>query len=327
MTSTLPLRLFSLLLAVNALAQYGGPDGNRTGPVTNTVPCRHFTGVWQDSVGTQNTYSITTDLNTNQLSGTASIAHPGGGGCPRVGYTLSGFITPVGSFTVGVRGTTRYEINLTNPTVGVCNGINTGGVALSGDIRNDGCDVAFGPWANTQGPGSGTLSLVKVPDLPLGETTSAVGWWSAEPTIMQWRSTLVPPVTIRPLDGRQVLEQAGSARGDGCWFPDAASAGLREFQVTGAWWVVGRYATPPAYPLSNTWIDDYVGYSTFAVGYYRLNARAPCDGFAQQLMRVCTNGNGCAFSQQYKSGWIGAGIETMQVYSSRDLQDVYRAYP
>jgi hypothetical protein len=144
---------------------------------------------------------------------------------------------------------------------------------------------------------------------------------------MQWRSTLIPSIVSRPLDGRQVFEQAGDFRDDGCYFPGAADVGYLPFQITGGWWVVGRYATPPFFLLSNTWIDDYVGFLPSAVGYYRLNGRAPCDAYAQQNMQICTNGNGCAFSSLYKTGFIGAGITSTSVYSSRDGQDVFRVWP
>lgn len=315
------------LLFSASFSQYPGPDGSPSGPVINTVPCRHLSGTWQDNFGAGNTYSILTDLSSNSISGTANIAHLGGSGCPRINFQISGTVTLAGGVVSGMRGTTLYRIDMTNPSVGTCNGTTTGPWTIVGELRNDGCDVGAGTWANQLNPGSGFVSIAKASDVPLGESTQGVGWSAEWPTVMQWRSTLIRSIMSRPLDGRQVFEQAGDFRDDGCYFPGAADAGFLPFQVTGAWWVVGRYATPPFFLLSDTWIDDYVGFLPSAVGYYRLNGRAPCDAYAQQNMQICTNGNGCVFSSQYKAGFIGAGITTTGVYSSRDGQHIFRMWP
>lgn len=139
-------------LVVPVRAQYPGSDGSATGPVLNTVPCRHATGNWGDSLG--NTYNITTSLVNNTVAGSASVV--GEPGCPRVGYTVSGSITPVGGANFLQRGTTTYNIHLTNPSYASCGGLINVNVDLSGDFRNDGCDIGFGPWHNVDNSGSGT---------------------------------------------------------------------------------------------------------------------------------------------------------------------------
>ena len=308
-------------LVVPVRAQYPGSDGSATGPVRNTVPCRHATGNWGDSLG--NTYNITTSLVNNTVAGSASVV--GEPGCPRVGYTVSGSITPVGGANFLQRGTTTYNIHLTNPSYASCGGLINVNVDLSGDFRNDGCDIGFGPWHNVDNSGSGTLSLAKPADLPTGEATEAVGWSSVWPTVQQWRQTLQGDA-FRPFDGRQVKEVAGPSKVDGCYYAGAAASGYAQFGVTGGWWLVGRYATPPLYFYSNRWIDDYVGFLPGLVTFYRNNGRAPCDANAQQLMNICTNGNSCGNSQQYFSNFISGAITATTVSSGRANQIQLRAY-
>jgi hypothetical protein len=315
----------AIILCATLQAQYPGPDGSAFGPALNTIPCRHFTGFWNDNFGTGNSYSLSTNVSAMTISGTASVAHPGGAGCPNLSYTVSGSFSLVGGANASTRGTTTYTINLTNPSPsGACNSWTPVGVQFTGDLRNDGCDVAAGQWRNVTTPpsGSGSISFAKFPDLPTGESTTPVGWSTGfASTVHQWRNTLQGAL---PFDGRQVYEAQGPNKDDGCYFPGAADDGFIQFQITGAWWLVGRYATPPTYLLSNYWIDDYVGFSTTAVGYYRLKGRAPCSAYSQQLMHICRNGNGCVYGQQYKAGYISAGITSTQVYSGRDGTDVYR---
>ena len=94
-------------------------------------------------------------------------------------------------------------------------------------------------------------------------------------TVHRWRQTLQGNFS-RPFDGRQVKEFAGPSKFDGCFYPGAASSGYAQFGVTGGWWIIGRYATPLYYFLSNYWVDDYVGFLPGLVTFYRNNRRAPC---------------------------------------------------
>ena len=311
-----------LLMSTLAFGQYPGTDGCAYGPCLNTVPCRHCSGNWSDSLG--NSYNITSSLVNNTVSGSASV--PPSSGCPTITYTVSGSITPTGGSNEFQRGTTSFIFNLTNPSQTSC-GSRTQiyNVRVTGEIRNDGCDIAFGQWQNVGATGSGSLSLAKPADLPTGETTSSAGWSSQWPTVHQWRQTLQGNFS-RPFDGRQVKEFAGPSKFDGCFYPGAALSGYAEFGVTGGWWIIGRYATPPYYFLSNYWVDDYVGFLPGLVTFYRNNGRAPCDASAQQLMGICTNGNGCALSQQYLSNFISAGITSATVYSGRANQTQSRVY-
>jgi hypothetical protein len=323
------------LCSLSVRSQYPGPDGSSTGPIPNhSVPCRHFSGTWSDNFGTSNTYQITSSLVNNSLSGTANIAHPGGSGCPRVNYQISGSITPTGGIPPFIRGTTTYALHITNPDQGLCNQVLPVPVNFSGDLRNDGCDIAVGTWVNVGAPGTGSISFSKPADLPTGESTTPVGWASAYPTVQQFRQELSGSNSNRPFDGRQVTEAAGSSQGDTCFIPGgplppppAPQVPISPFGVTGGWWSVGRYATPPLHLLSNYWIDDYVGLLPYAVEYYRAQGKAPCDAWAQQFMKACSNGNNCVFSQQYRSTFISAGLTSTQVYSGRDTHVVIRNWP
>ena len=134
-------------------------------------------------------------------------------------------------------------------------------------LRNDGCDIASGTL--TTGGAQYTISFAKPADLPTGETVQAVGWWSLGPTVQQFRQTLQGSW---PFDGCQVLEATGAPPSDSCWYNGSPYG---KFGVTGGWWLVGRYATPPLYFYSNYWIDDYVGMLPGTVDWYRQQGRAP----------------------------------------------------
>ena len=310
---------FIVLLSVDfstiAFAQYSGVDGCNPGPCANATPCRHCTGSWSGKYG--ETFSITTDLVTNSVSGTDSVPMPGG--CPTVVYQISGSITPTGGSYPFTPGTTAMNLHATNPNPsGPCNGSIPVTATISAQIRNDGCDIAFGSFQNDDGSFSDSAySMAKIPDLPTGESTEGVGWNSTWPTVQQFRQTLQGD-SQRPFDGRQVTELAGGDQSDGCYYRGAADNGYAPFGVTGGWWIVGRYATPPYYFLTNEWVDDYVGMTPDLFTFYRDNGRAPCSAYAQQLMNMCTNGQGCSMTQQYFSTYITYSLDATTVTAGRN---------
>jgi hypothetical protein len=159
--------------------------------------------------------------------------------------------------------------------------------------------------------------MAKIADLPSDEITTGVGWGvGSYQTIQQFRQTL-QGASGRPFDGRQITEAAGSVKSDTCYYSGAAVRGYGQFGVTGAWWIVGRYASPPFYTYSDTWIDDYVGMSTELVQFYRDNGRAPCSAYALQLMKICTNVAGCTSQQQYIADYITYSLDSTSVSAGR----------
>jgi len=169
--------------------------------------------------------------------------------------------------------------------------------------------------------------MAKPPDLPTGETTTAVGWGAGTlATVQQFRQTLQGD-SNRPFNGRQLTEGAGADRADGCFFDGAAQRGYIGFQVTGAWWIVGRWYTSPYYMYSNTWIDDYVGMTTDLVQYYHDAGKVPCDARAQQLMNICTNGQSCQTTGQYTTDYITYSIDANSVTAGRSNVLAMKQWP
>ena len=147
-----------------------------------------------------------------------------------------------------------------------------------------------------------------------------------EPTIHVFRQTLHGSAD-RAFDGRQVTEGPGADRLDGCYFDGAEDEGYSRFGVTGGWWIVDRYATPPLYLYSNIWVDDYVGMTRDLITFYRDSEKAPCKAYAQQLMKICTNGQGYPFTQQYRSHYITYSVDSTAVTAGRSGQHASRQWP
>lgn len=324
-----PIQSFVLVFAglfssVGGFAQYPGIDGCNPGPCANATPCRHCTGTWTDNVGYR--WNLTTNLATNSVSGTVSVPNPVSG-CPNFSFSVSGSITPTAGSYPFTAGSTRMALRTSNPTPASCGGVVPKTGTIDVQLRNDGCDIAAGSARNDDGSWSTTgYSTAKIPDLPSGESTEPVGWWASYPTIQQFRQTLQGD-SQRPFDGRQVTEAAGPDRLDGCYYQGAADLGYPQFGVSGGWWIVGRYATPPYYFYTNRWVDDYVGMTPALVQFYRDNGRAPCDSRAQQLMKICTNGQGCTYTQQYRSTYITYRVDQTTVTAGRDNQLASKAWP
>lgn len=310
-----------------ANAQYSGVDGCTNGPCANATPCRHCTGSWSGSVG--DSYTISSTLSGNSISGTGTVPN-GTPGCPPWQFQMSGSITPTGGSYPFVSGTTALSMRGTPVSgQGQCGGYAPQGFTITAQIRNNGCDIAAGTFRNDDGGyNNPAYSMAKPADLPTGELTTGVGWGGGSyATVQQFRQTLQGN-SSRPFDGRQLKEVAGSNKNDQCWTVNGAgSRGYSQFAVTGGWWIVGRYATPPFYFYSNTWIDDYVGMTTDLVQYYRDSGRAPCSAWAQQQMRMCTNGQACSMTQQYSDNFITYDVGAATVQAGRSGVFQNRMWP
>lgn len=318
----LPVIILSALFSGTAHGQYSGVDGCNPGPCPNATPCRHCTGSWTDNVGYR--WAITTNLVTWVVTGTVSVANPVTG-CPAFVFQVVGSITPTGGTYPFTPGSTKLYLHATSPSPAECGGVIAQNGTVNVNIRNDGCDIAAGTAQNDDGSWyDPAYAMAKFPDLPAGESTKPVGWYSVYPTIQQFRQTLAGQ--SGPFDGRQVAESAGSDQNDGCYYSGAAAKGYAKFGVTGGWWIVGRYATPPLYFYSNYWIDDYVGMTPTVVSFYQQN-RAPCDAYAQQIMNICTNGQGCPYVRQYYQDYISYSVNKNSVVVGRNGQYASRPWP
>lgn len=90
--------------------------------------------------------------------------------------------------------------------------------------------------------------------------------------------------------------------------------------LTGGWWNVGFY-------YQNNWDDDYVGWPTDAVTYYRMNFRPPCSAQVPQGMYIAIQGQ-TGSSTQYASGYVGESIPNYaDAASARDGQVSYTQWP
>ncbi len=320
--------VLSVTFALPGMSQYSGVDGCSGAPCANATPCRHCSGNWSDGSG--GTFNLTSSLVSNAVSGSASFPIPGG--CPNFTFQVNSTtssITPAGGSYPFVPGTTGMVLHLApSPGFQVCGPYVATNVTVNVQVRNDGCDIAFGSASNDDGSASNpAYPMAKIADLPTSEVTTAVGWSSGlYATVQQFRQTLQGSST-RPFDGRQVTEAAGSDNSDGCYYSGAAARGFTPFGVTGGWWIVGRYATPPLYVYTNTWIDDYVGFLTDLVTFYRDNGRAPCSATAQQLMKMCTNGQGCANTQQFSSNYLTYSLTSTTVTAGRASVNASKTWP
>lgn len=146
---------------------------------------------------------------------------------------------------------------------------------------------------------------------PTGETTNSNGWGTGiTATNHRWRQQLQP--TDVDFSGVQVTERDPGGGGDNCWFPGSAYAPWTS--ITGGTWNVGA---------NNYWGDDWVGWFTHAVLYYRAQGRAPCSNTMPQAMDVvCSGGN-----VNYKQHNLHATIGVTTVTSTRDGQSENRTWP
>ncbi|MGD9691315.1 MAG: hypothetical protein AB7G17_00565 [Phycisphaerales bacterium] len=147
--------------------------------------------------------------------------------------------------------------------------------------------------------------------IPTGETTASNGWGAGgSTTVHRWQMTLTPGTTN--FQGRSVTEQdAGGGGPDTCWFNGSTYA--RWTAITGGTWVVGA---------NNVWGDDFVGWFSAAVTYYRAQGRAPCQTTFPQDMHI--NGEG---SPRYRTNTLSCGFTAAGVWSTRDGQTRNKNWP
>ncbi len=301
--------LWSGLLA--SAQSFTGDPGCTGRPCPDVVPCRQCIGNWSDQFG--GTWNITSDASYN-VTGTVSTNVSG---CVSQRYTVSGTISPSpGIFSSN--GSTSISLTASNPQPGTDPNCEVAPqVTLTGNIENGGCDLV-GPSAATENSvfGSFSTSFSKPADIPSGETTNFQGWSTGSyATVGQWRQVLTSNVN---LDGRQVTEQPGfGAYQDTCTFSGSA---VPPASLSGGVWNVSFY-------FPNNWDDDYVGYTTHAVTYYRMNFRPPCSTNVPQAMYVFTRGYNNSLSM-YTNGSVGEGIpDYSNVTSTRDGQTMQKAWP
>jgi len=147
--------------------------------------------------------------------------------------------------------------------------------------------------------------------LPTGESTSNNGWGSGTAaTIGRWSQKLTPASTN--FSGCQVTEADPGGGSDSCWFPGSIFSPFTA--VTGGTWPVGS---------GNSWGDDFVGWFTSAVTYYRSKNRAPCScSFPQSMRIVRASGN-----VEYVRNQLGGTIGTTTVSSTRAGQSMSKTWP
>ncbi len=257
----------------------------------NPVACAYATGNWADSTG--GTWFVSSNTMPQYagiypVTGHQTTPNPNGGGCPDVTWSVSGNLTQ--SFG-GNPSPTTFSWTASNPQPsGTCNRYTpVSSFTYSGNMYNNGCDTTSGNWTNSEGR-SGTFTFQKPTDFPTGETSTAVAWWSGQPTVMLYDVTLTAPTGY--MAGRQVYEVPGNTQSDSCWFQGS----MIDQQVLGqtvqlAGWFVGYYY------FNNRWEYDYVGPSTDFITYYRGQNKVPCEVQLDQEMNIC--GNNCLTPGNY----------------------------
>lgn len=149
---------------------------------------------------------------------------------------------------------------------------------------------------------------------PDGETTSPSGWADDFnlPTIHKWMQTLTPSSVS--FSGRTVKQFPYGTGTDDCWFPDSDIP--KHVQVSeGQSWQVNS---------DNTWGPDGVGWTPFAVNYYRSFNRHPCSTSVTQRMDIYC---GLVSTLNYKFNTLEGTIGSTTVSSTRNGQTVTRTWP
>jgi hypothetical protein len=236
--------------------------------------------------------------------------------------TVTGSISP--SFqTNGVQGYTSFDWTASNPSPSnECGGVTPVTFTFSGTIQNDGDDL--GPntsWTNVTGE-HGTTTITKSPsDLPASETTNAVGFSSGYyVTVGQFRQVLnMASGSTDVLKGRQVSEYTGFGTNyDTCWYTGSMVSKFNS--VTGSLWNVGYYAIDPPFITSlNEWADDFIGWATPSVDYYRSHGRvSPACGARVPQARYIATGGTSGTSENYGNGTLGEDIYATTVTAVRN---------
>lgn len=221
--------------------------------------------------------------------------------------------------TFGGTPPTTFTWTGTNPQPNtLCNGVYPfSSITYQGGLASDGCDQASGTWTNSDG-GHGSFTMAKPSDLPSGETSAAISWWSSDPTIMQYEQTHTSPSYLA---GRQVYESPGPNQIDTCHFTGSMyqSAALGTTVNLGGWFVGYYY-------FDNRSDYDYVGMYSGAVQYYRDMHKVPCEVALDQKMNICTHG--CTFSSNYFSDVLYWNIPDNTNYgTARAGVQAWRTWP
>jgi hypothetical protein len=230
-----------------------------------------------------------------------------------------------GSQVNGVQGYGNMQLSATNPTP-TTSCVEFTPVPVDFDVtnQNDGNDLGTGTYANQPGS-SGPVTFTKVPaDVPASEATVAVGFGTGlAATVGQFRQTLnaIAGDPNRSLfKGRQVSEATGfGSNFDNCWFP--GSTVPKFSSVEGSVWNVGYYQVDPPFVTSlNVWADDYIGWNTTQVDYYRKRLKLssfPCSAQVPQSMYIATDGTSGS-KTNYANDSVGASIiSATQVSTNR----------
>jgi hypothetical protein len=117
-----------------------------------------------------------------------------------------------------------------------------------------------------------------------------------------WESTLAPSGTS--FQGRIVTERdPGGGGPDTCWWEDSNYMPFES--ITSGTWPVGA---------NNVWGNDYVGYYSWVVTYYREEGRAPCGTTFPQRMEIsCPSGP----DRAYQTNTLGGSMTSTTVTSTR----------
>jgi hypothetical protein len=106
---------------------------------------------------------------------------------------------------------------------------------------------------------------------------------------------------------------------DNCWFQGSTVS--KWTGVQGSLWSVGYYAVNPPYVTSdNVWVDDYIGWNTAQVDYYRDHltpSSFPCGSYIPQAMNIAINGTS-GNRTIYAYGSVGSQIYLDHVVATRN---------
>jgi hypothetical protein len=217
------------------------------------TPSFSLSGQWVDSFNL--TWKLSED-NSGKILGTVT------GNCP-----------PSLWVATGDAGGKAFALVAHNPDS------NNGCVGFQYRMTFSGSSTAQGTWVNLDGNGSGSVSMSKTCAVATGEIT-AFDRWDTDPTLGRWKQTLTSSEGLN-FSGQTVQESNAGSGIDGCWFKGSAFAPFNT--ITGSTWTVNA---------DNTWGDDFVGWLSTAVIYYRAHGRAPCGtSFLQQMTMKCTDGS------------------------------------
>src|SRR4030095_8229407 len=113
-----------------------------------------------------------------------------------------------------------------------------------------------------------------------------------EQTMQRWRQQLTP--TNIDFQGCQVTEAEDKFESNTCWFNGSKFEEVAK--ITGGTWQV---------LTNNYWGDDYIGFATEAVKYYRKAGRAPCEAIYYQLMKIVRPGGNVQYAKHRHVWRIG----------------------